>query len=157
MAFLWPAALILLAVLAALVVGIVLLLRRRRPRAVRYSSLSLVLAASPGSSRLRRHLPFALFVLGLASLVVALARPVAVVSVPSGQTSIILAMDVSRSMCSTDIPPSRLIAAKDAASGFIQRQDADDADGHRRLRRVRPARPGADDPTRRRCSTPWPA
>ncbi len=124
MAFLWPAALILLAVLAALVVGIVLLLRRRRPRAVRYSSLSLVLAASPGSSRLRRHLPFALFVLGLASLVVALARPVAVVSVPSGQTSIILAMDVSRSMCSTDIPPSRLIAAKDAASGFIQRQDA---------------------------------
>src|SRR4029077_2456525 len=98
--------------------------RRRGPRAVRYSSLSLVLAASPGSSRLRRHLPFALFILGLASLVVALARPVAVVSVPSGQTSIILAMDVSRSMCSTDIAPSRLQAAKRAAADFIQRQDA---------------------------------
>lgn len=124
MAFLWPAALILLIVLVAFVAGILVLLRRRRPRAVRYSSLSLVMAAAPGSSRLRRHLPFALFILGLGSLVVALARPVAVVSVPSGQTSIILAMDVSRSMCSTDISPSRLVAAKNAAAGFIQRQDA---------------------------------
>ncbi len=124
MSLLWPGALALLLALAAFVVGLVVLRRRRRPRAVRYSSLSLVLAASPGSSRLRRHLPFALFILGLASLVVALARPVAVVSVPSGQTSIILAMDVSRSMCSTDIAPSRLQAAKRAAADFIQRQDA---------------------------------
>ena len=73
-------------------------------------------------SRLRRHLPFALFLLALASLVIALARPVAIVSVPTGQTTIILAMDVSRSMCATDIPPNRLVAAKAAALSFIQRQ-----------------------------------
>ena len=62
--------------------------------------------------------------LGARGLVVALARPVAVVSVPAGQTTIILAMDVSRSMCSTDIAPSRLQAAEAAAATFIQRQGA---------------------------------
>jgi len=78
--------------------------------------------ALPRWSRLRRHLPFALFLLALASLATALARPVAIVSVPTGQTTIILAIDVSRSMCSTDIQPSRLEAAEAAALSFIQRQ-----------------------------------
>ena len=89
---------------------------------MRYSSLALVREALPHQSRLRRHLPFALFLLALASLVVALARPVAIVSVPTDQTTIILAIDVSRSMCSTDIPPNRLEAAEAAALSFIQRQ-----------------------------------
>jgi Ca-activated chloride channel family protein len=89
---------------------------------VRYSSLALVRDASPGSSSLRRHLPFALFALALAGLVVALARPVAVVSVPTSRTTILLAIDVSRSMCSSDIPPTRLQAAEAAAGAFIQRQ-----------------------------------
>ena len=70
---------------------------------------------SAGSSWIRRHLPFALFTLGLASLVVAMARPVQIVSVPAGRTTVILAMDVSRSMCATDIPPNRLLAAEAAA------------------------------------------
>jgi Ca-activated chloride channel family protein len=90
---------------------------------VRYSSLALVRAALPHQSRLRRHLPFALFLLALVSLVLALGRPVATVNVPTGQGTIILAMDVSRSMCSTDIKPNRLEAAKDAALSFIQRQE----------------------------------
>jgi Ca-activated chloride channel family protein len=89
---------------------------------VRYSSLALVRAALPHQSRLRRHLPFALFLLALTSLVIALGRPVAIVSVPTGQVTIILAMDVSRSMCATDIPPNRLEAAKAAALSFIQSQ-----------------------------------
>jgi Ca-activated chloride channel family protein len=122
MQLLWPGFLVLL-VLVPLLVGVyVWSLRRRRPSGVRYSSLSLLRAAVPGSSRIRRHLPFALFLLGLASLVVALARPVTVVSVPAGQTTIILALDVSGSMCSTDIEPTRLQAAEDAAISFIQRQ-----------------------------------
>jgi Ca-activated chloride channel family protein len=99
------------------------MLRRRRRFAVRYSSLSLVREALPQQSRLRRHLPFALFLLALAGLVMAMVRPVAVVDVPIGQATIILAMDVSRSMCSTDIRPNRLRVAQDAALSFIQRQE----------------------------------
>jgi len=98
------------------------MLRRRRRFAVRYSSLSLIREALPQQSRLRRHLPFALFLLALASLVVALGRPVSIVSVPTDQTTIILSIDVSRSMCSTDIKPSRLKAAEAAALSFIQHQ-----------------------------------
>jgi Ca-activated chloride channel homolog len=97
------------------------LLRRRKP-ALRYSSLALIREAVTGSSWIRRHLPFALFTLGLASLVVAMARPVQIVSVPAGRTTVILAMDVSRSMCATDIPPNRLVAAEEAAASFIDRQ-----------------------------------
>ncbi len=117
---LWPWALLLLALLPLLVAVRILLLRRRRV-GLRYSSLSLVHEALPGSSWIRRHLPFALFVVALASLIIAIARPVSIVSVPAGQTTVILAMDVSRSMCATDIPPNRLIAAEAAAASFIER------------------------------------
>jgi Ca-activated chloride channel homolog len=116
-----PGALLLLALIPAVVVVRYWLLRRRRP-AIRYSSLSLMRDAAPRSSWLRRHLPFALFALGLASLVLAMARPVQVVAVPAGRTTVILAMDVSRSMCATDIPPNRLLAAEAAAASFIDRQ-----------------------------------
>ena len=51
-----------------------------------------------------------------------MARPVQIVSVPAGRTTVILAMDVSRSMCATDIPPNRLVAAEEAAASFIDRQ-----------------------------------
>jgi Ca-activated chloride channel family protein len=123
MSFLWPGFLYLLG-LIPLIVGIyVWILRRRRPFAVRYSSLALIRQAKP-QSWLRRHLPFALFLLALIGLIVALSRPVAVVSVPAGQTVIILTIDVSRSMCSTDIPPNRLQAAEAAALSFIQRQSS---------------------------------
>jgi Ca-activated chloride channel homolog len=90
-------------------------LRRRKPIATRYSSLALLRDALPGSSRLRRHLPFALFAAAVTALVVALGRPAVVLSVPSNETTIILTIDVSGSMCSTDIEPTRLQAAEDAA------------------------------------------
>jgi Ca-activated chloride channel family protein len=123
MTLLW-APLLLLLVLVPVLVGLYLVVQRRRARAaVRYSSLSLVAAARPGSSRIRRHLPFALFAASVATIVVALARPAAVVSVPTNQTTVLLVMDVSRSMCSTDIAPSRLVAAEEAAAAFIERQD----------------------------------
>ncbi|MEW5828944.1 MAG: VWA domain-containing protein [Chloroflexota bacterium] len=122
MDFLWPGFLWILGVIPLLAAVYVWILRRRRRFAVRYSSLSLVRAALPDRSRWRRHFPFALFLLGLSSLVLAFGRPVAVVTVPVGKTTVILAIDVSRSMCSTDIQPSRLDAAKSAAIAFIQRQ-----------------------------------
>ncbi|HEX2469784.1 MAG TPA: VWA domain-containing protein [Candidatus Limnocylindrales bacterium] len=118
-----PGALVALALLPVLALVRMWFLRRRRP-AIRYSSLSLVMDAAPRSSWVRRHLPFALFLVALASLVVAMARPVQIVPVPAGRTTVILALDVSRSMCATDIPPNRLAAAESAAADFIDRQSA---------------------------------
>jgi Ca-activated chloride channel family protein len=122
MDLLWPWSLLLLGVLPLVVGAYIWTLRRRRRFAVRYSSLSLVREALPEYSRWRRHLPFALFLLALASLVLALSRPVAIVQVPTGDATIILAMDVSRSMMATDIPPTRIDAAASAALSFVRRQ-----------------------------------
>jgi Ca-activated chloride channel family protein len=124
MTMLWPGFIYLLGLIPLILAAYLWMLRRRQRFTVRYSSLALVRDVLPHQSRLRRHLPFALFLLALASLVLALTRPAAIVSVPSGQTAIILAIDVSRSMCSTDILPSRLEAAEAAALSFIQRQEA---------------------------------
>jgi Ca-activated chloride channel homolog len=96
--------------------------RRKRKYAVQYASLSLIREARPGSSRWRRHVPFALLLASVAALVVALARPEATVTVPEGRTSILLALDVSRSMCSTDVDPNRLAVAQDAAKRFVDSQ-----------------------------------
>jgi Ca-activated chloride channel family protein len=123
MSFIWSNLLYLLLLIPLLVVAYILILRRRRRFAVRYSSLSLVREVLPKHSWLRRHLPFILFLLALTSLVFALARPAATVLIPSNRSTIILALDVSRSMCSTDIRPNRLEAAKQAALEFVQQQE----------------------------------
>ena len=124
MDLLWPGFLILLGLIPLLIAAYIWMLRRRRRFAVRYSSLALVREALPHQSRWRRHVPFALFLLALSSLIVALSRPVTIISVPTGQVTVILTIDVSRSMCSTDIQPSRIEAAQAAALSFIQRQQA---------------------------------
>jgi len=121
MQLLWPGFLLLLVLVPLLTAFYVLALRRRRPSAVRYSSLSLVREAMPRTSR-RRHLPFVLVLAAVAFLAVALARPVAVAAVPTNQTTVLLTIDVSGSMCSTDIPPTRIEAAEAAASDFITHQ-----------------------------------
>lgn len=122
MDILWPSFLLLLGIIPLLIVFYIWMLRRKKRFTVRYSSLSLVRSAISSQSRIRRHLPFALFLLAIASLILALVRPVAVVSVPSGQVTVIMAIDVSRSMCSTDIKPTRFKAAQDALLSFIQSQ-----------------------------------
>ncbi len=123
LALLWPGLLWLLLLLPAFVAVYVWARRRRRRAVVRYSSLALFEGVVPANSWWRRHLPALLFLAALACLLVALARPVSVVSVPAGQTTIVLAIDVSRSMCSTDIAPNRLEAAKAAALSFVKHQD----------------------------------
>jgi Ca-activated chloride channel family protein len=122
MDFLWSSLLALLVLLPALVAVYIWSLRRQRRSGVRYSSLALVREAAPGPSRFRRHLPFALFVAALGAVVVAMARPVVILAVPTNQTTIILTIDVSGSMCSSDIPPSRLEAAEAAVASFIKSQ-----------------------------------
>jgi Ca-activated chloride channel family protein len=122
MNLLWPWFLLLLLLIPVAVAIYVWVLRRKRRFAVRYSSLSLIREALPKRSMWRRHIPFALFLLGLSGLVTAMARPVAEVEVPLSRTTIILALDVSRSMCATDVPPNRLTVAQDAALAFIDDQ-----------------------------------
>ncbi len=94
MEFLWPGFLYLLGVIP-IIIGIYIWMFRRRRYAIRYSSLALVRAAVPKRSNIKRHLPVALFLLALTGLILAFGRPVLVVSLPTNQTTIILAIDVS--------------------------------------------------------------
>jgi Ca-activated chloride channel family protein len=122
MSFAWPSA--LLALLAVpLVLGVAWWSRRRRRRAaVRVTSAALVRAALPGRTLWRRRIPTALLVAGLAVLGLGAARPQATVAVPASATTILLALDVSGSMCSADVSPNRLTAAERAAADFIRAQ-----------------------------------
>ncbi|HAV78620.1 MAG TPA: hypothetical protein DCX53_14825 [Anaerolineae bacterium] len=120
MSLLWPGLLIVLMIIPLAVGAYIILMRRRRRFTIRYSSLAIVSQAASHQSWLRRHLTFLLFLIALTSLAFALSRPHATVTVPSNKATIVLAMDVSRSMCSTDIAPNRLEVAKDAAQAFVQ-------------------------------------
>jgi Ca-activated chloride channel family protein len=122
MKFLSPGLLWLLLGVPALVGAYVLLLRRRNKAAVRYASVSLVAQALGPGQRLRRHVPPLLFLLALAALLVAIARPTAVVTLPTEQQTIILAMDVSGSMRATDVEPDRITASQTAAKAFVDQQ-----------------------------------
>src|SRR5215469_12886819 len=122
MSFSWPWALLALLVIP-LVFAVWWLTRRRRRRAVvLVTSIALVRTAVPGRSRWRRRIPAALLTLGLAVLAVGAARPQATVPVASSSATIMLALDVSGSMCSTDVKPNRITAAEQAASAFIKSQ-----------------------------------
>jgi len=121
----WPFVLLSLLVLPLLVAAYVWQLRRRRKQAVRHSSVALIRAAAPRRSAWKRHLPFALVLGALALLSVAASRPHVSTRVPISDSAIILALDVSGSMCSTDVSPNRLTAAETAVREFVQNQDAD--------------------------------
>lgn len=97
--------------------------RRRRRETVRVSSVTLIRAALPGRSLWRRRIPLWLFAAGLVVLAAGAARPQASVPVPSNSATILLAMDVSASMCSTDVEPNRLSAAQAAAREFVKDLD----------------------------------
>ena len=117
--FLWPQFLWLLLVLPLLVLLYVWLLRRKKKLALRYASLSIVREAMGQGPGVRRHIPPLLFFLALAAMLLAAARPLSVITLPSQQQTIILAMDVSGSMRATDVKPNRLVAAQSAAKAFI--------------------------------------
>ncbi len=119
MDWLWPDVLLFLGLIPLLIALYVGILRTRRRFSIRYSSLALVHPSILRPSWLRRHLLFLLFLLALTSLVIALARPVMPEDVLSGQTTIMLTLDVSRSMCMKDITPNRLEVARAAALSFV--------------------------------------
>ncbi|HKU86060.1 MAG TPA: VWA domain-containing protein [Casimicrobiaceae bacterium] len=122
MTFLWPELLWLLLLVPVIVGVYLLLLRRKQKLAVRYASLSMVREAQSVGNRFRRHVPPLLFLIALTLMIVAIARPAAVVTLPSQHETIILAMDVSGSMRAVDVQPNRLTAAQDAARAFINDQ-----------------------------------
>lgn len=122
--FEWPELLWGLLALPLLVLLYLALLRRRKQVALRTASLALVKQAAGRGAAWRRHLPPALFLLALAALLFALARPQAVLRLPSQQQTVILAMDVSGSMRANDVEPSRLEAAQAAARSFVAEQPA---------------------------------
>ncbi len=119
MNFLWPQNLWLLVALPLLVLLYLWLMKRKRKTALRYASLSIVKEAMGASQSFKRHIPPLLFLFSIAAMLLAAARPVAVVTLPSNQQTIILAMDVSGSMRATDVQPNRLVAAQNAAKAFI--------------------------------------
>lgn len=120
MTFTWPAllALLLLVPLGALAFRWI---GRRRVR--RAGVLGGLRGPEPGRrARFRSGIPAALFVLGMVAMVVALARPQGTVGLPIEKGTVILAFDVSGSMAATDLAPTRMAAAKAAATDFVQRQ-----------------------------------
>ena len=119
MSFQWPLALLALLAVPLAIGGYVLLERRRHRQAAAFASPALVpnlVGRKPG--RLR-HLPPALALLALAALATGLARPHATLSVKQEQATVVLAMDTSRSMVATDVPPSRLAVAQQAVRRFL--------------------------------------
>jgi Ca-activated chloride channel family protein len=122
MTFLWPDLLWLLLAVPVLVGAYVLLLGGSKRRMRRYASLAAIRDAAGAGQGLRRHLPPLLFLVALTLLVIAMARPSALVTLPSRHETIILAMDVSGSMRATDVAPSRIVAAQNAARAFVADQ-----------------------------------
>jgi len=122
MSFLWPTSLFFLVAVPVLLGLYIWSQRRRRKYALRYASLSLVKEALGRGPGIRRHIPPALYLLSVAFMLFALARPITVVKVPSQEGTVILAIDVSMSMRATDIKPDRITAAKEAAKAFVEKQ-----------------------------------
>jgi Ca-activated chloride channel homolog len=117
--FAWPLALLALVLVPVLIALYAWVQRRRRRYVVRFTNVALlrdVVGRSPGY---RRHLPAALFLLGLAALLVSLARPSMVLAVPRNEASVMLVIDVSGSMSAADLQPTRLGAAKQAAKTLV--------------------------------------
>src|SRR2546423_15431774 len=112
----------LLVVLPLAIAAYIAVLRRKKKLALRYASLSMVKEAQGKGRRFLRHVPPLLFLVALALMVAAAARPAAVVTLPSQHETVILAMDVSGSMRAADVQPSRIAAAQTAAKAFIAEQ-----------------------------------
>jgi Ca-activated chloride channel family protein len=127
MTFLWPDLLWLLTAVPALIAAYLFLLGRKKKSSLRYPNLGLLKEAMGAGRRFRRHIPPLIFLLALTVLIIAVARPSAVVTLPTQHETVILAMDTSGSMRATDVEPSRIAAAQAAAKSFV-------ADQPRRMR-----------------------
>jgi Ca-activated chloride channel family protein len=120
MQFLQPLMLWSLLIVPLMVGGYVWLQKRKRKDVVAFSAVSWILQNMDTPSPWRRHIPPALLAIALALLLLASARPMARVTLPADYMTLIMAMDVSRSMLAEDVDPSRIKAAQKAAKEFLQ-------------------------------------
>lgn len=121
MSFIWSSLLYLLLLVPLLLWLYFRAQRQRREAAARYGSLGVVKSPIQNAGR-RRHIPALLFLLGITVLITSAARPQATVSLPRIEGTVILTFDVSGSMAAEDLPPTRMEAAKAAASAFVNEQ-----------------------------------
>lgn len=122
MTFIWSKLLYLLLLVPLLVFLYLQMQKRRRAIAARYGDLGVVRDSSQGGKQAKPHLPAILFLAGIMVLILSLARPQAMVSLPKIEGTVILAFDVSGSMAADDLKPTRMEAAKAAALDFVDNQ-----------------------------------
>jgi len=121
MSFASPELLLGLLIVPLALIGYLLIQRRRSRYAVRFTNVDLLANIAPRTPSWRRHLPPVLYLAAIAALAIGLARPSLVLAVPREEATIMLTMDVSRSMLATDVDPNRLAAAQKAATDFVDR------------------------------------
>jgi Ca-activated chloride channel family protein len=112
----------LLLLVPALLILYIIAQVRRQKYALRFASLSLMRDAIGRGPGIRHHIPPMIFLLALGVIIFSLSRPTAVVTTPSNQGIIILAIDISGSMSADDMKPTRMEALKNAARDFIKTQ-----------------------------------
>ena len=120
MSYEWPLLLWGLALVPILLLLYVLAQHRRRAYAMRFTNLALLREVAGRRPGLRRHIPPLFFLLGIGALLFSLARPSAVIAIPRDQADVMLVVDTSGSMTATDLRPSRIVAARQAAEKFVQ-------------------------------------
>jgi Ca-activated chloride channel homolog len=120
MTLLAPDRLWLLVLVAGLAIAYVVLQSRRRHYAARFTNLDLLASVAPKRPGWRRHVAAITVLAGLVALVVGLARPARDEKVPSDEAIVMLVVDVSASMEATDVAPTRLRAAQEAAARFVE-------------------------------------
>ena len=121
MSFASPELLLGLLLVPVALAGYLLVQRRRSRYAVRFTNVDLLANLVPRTPGWRRHLPPVLYLAAIAALAIGLARPSLVLAVPREEATVMLTMDVSRSMRATDVDPNRLVAAQQAATDFVDR------------------------------------
>jgi Ca-activated chloride channel family protein len=119
MSFASPELLLGLLIVPVALVGYLLIQRRRSRYTIRFTNVDLLANIAPRTPSWRRHLPPVLYLAAIAALAIGLARPSLVLAVPREEATIMLTMDVSRSMRATDVDPNRLVAAQQAATDFV--------------------------------------
>jgi len=122
MTFASPERLLALLVLPVVVAAYVSSRRKRRQRTAALAAQGLLTTGVARRQRWRLHVPFALFLVALALLGLAAARPMATIRAPRREATVVLAIDVSNSMAAADVKPSRIGAAKLAAEDFVRQQ-----------------------------------